>query len=144
MNTNANSVVNHVSADVRLRQLPYPYRGMLAICSDLDETPDRHVYWEIMRLLNTTETTAMGPGVGLQVGNTICFDMPPDQSAVDGDRPILAEIAVVSHGHLLFQDAIFGDAGYAADRSGRSGQMGTEVGAVDALGACALDPILNV
>jgi len=40
--------------------MPYPYRGMLAICSDLDETPDRNVYWEIMRFLNTTEKTAMG------------------------------------------------------------------------------------
>ena len=54
---------------------------MLAICSDLDETPDRHVYRQIMRFLNTTETTAMGPGVGLEVGNSIYFDMPPDQFA---------------------------------------------------------------
>jgi hypothetical protein len=54
---------------------------MLAVCSDLDETPDRHVYREIMRFLNTTETTAMGPGMGLEVGNTIYFDMPPDQFA---------------------------------------------------------------
>jgi hypothetical protein len=51
---------------------------MLAIRSDLDGTPDRHVYWEIMRFLNTTETTAMGPGVGLEVGNSTFFDMPPD------------------------------------------------------------------
>jgi len=66
---------------VQLRQLPYPYRGMLAICSDLDETPDWRVYWEIMRFLNTTETTAMGPGVGMEVGNSIYFDMPQDQFA---------------------------------------------------------------
>jgi hypothetical protein len=67
--------------DVRLRQVPYPYLAMLAICSDLDETPDRHAYWEIMRFLNTVEETAMGPGVGLEVGNSIYFDMPPDQFA---------------------------------------------------------------
>jgi len=66
---------------VQLRPIPYPYRAMLAICSDLDETPDRQVYWEIMRFLNTTEETAMGPGVGLEVGNSIYFDMPPDQFA---------------------------------------------------------------
>jgi len=54
---------------------------MLAICSDLDETPDRHVYWSIMRFLNTTEETAMGQGVGLEVGNSIYFDMPPGQFA---------------------------------------------------------------
>ena len=67
--------------EIQLRKFPYPYRAMLAICSDLDETPDRHVYWEIMRFLNTTETTAMGPGVGLEVGNSIYFDMPPGQFA---------------------------------------------------------------
>lgn len=54
---------------------------MLAICSDLDETPDKRVYWEIMRFLNTTKETAMGLGVGLEVGNSIYFDMPPDQFA---------------------------------------------------------------
>jgi len=54
---------------------------MLAICSDLDETPDRYVYWEIMRFLNTTKTTSMGPGAGLEVGNSIYFDMPPDRFA---------------------------------------------------------------
>jgi len=61
--------------------MPYPYRAMVAICSDLDETPDRDVYLEIMRFLNTNESTSMGFGVGLEVGNTIYFDMPPDQFA---------------------------------------------------------------
>jgi hypothetical protein len=58
---------------------PYPggQRSMLAICSDLDETPDAETYFEIMRFLNTTEQTSMGPGVGLEVGNTIYFDMGP-------------------------------------------------------------------
>jgi len=72
---------NLVDVDVRLRQLPYPYLAMMVICSDLDETPDRDVYYEIMRFLNTTEETDMGPGVGLEVGNSIYFDMPPDQFA---------------------------------------------------------------
>lgn len=52
---------------------------MLAICSDLDETPDAETYFELMRFLNTTDTTSMGEGVGLEVGNTIYFDMPPGQ-----------------------------------------------------------------
>jgi len=72
---------NSVSTDVQLKPMPYPYRAMLAICSDLDETTDRHVYWEIMRFMNTMEETAMGPGVGLEMGNSIYFDMPPDQFA---------------------------------------------------------------
>jgi hypothetical protein len=61
------------------RSIPYPYRGILAICSDLDETVDRTVYCEIMRFLNTRETTPMGEGAGLEVGNSIYFDMPKNQ-----------------------------------------------------------------
>lgn len=81
MRSNRKGSVDGDNADVQLRQLPYPYQAMLAICSDLDETPDRDVYWEIMRFLNTTEETAMGPGVGLEVGNSFYFDMPSDQFA---------------------------------------------------------------
>lgn len=54
-----------------------PPKAMLAICSDLDETPDAETYFEQIRFLNTTEKTSMGYGVGLNVGNTIYFDMPP-------------------------------------------------------------------
>ncbi len=77
----ANNRIDCSNSEIQLRQYPYPYRAMLAICSDLDETPDWHTYWEIMRFLNTTETTAMGPGVGLEVGNSIYFDMPREQFA---------------------------------------------------------------
>ena len=38
-----------------VRSIPYPYRAMMAICSDLDETPDRGVYWEIMQFLTSLE-----------------------------------------------------------------------------------------
>ncbi|MBN1805935.1 MAG: hypothetical protein JW837_11855 [Sedimentisphaerales bacterium] len=71
----------NIGSEVQLRPIPYPYRAMLAICSDLDETPNRQVYREIMRFLNTTEETTMGPGVGLEVGNSIYFDMPHNQFA---------------------------------------------------------------
>jgi hypothetical protein len=63
------------------RSVPYPYRGLLAICSDLDETTDRCAYLEIMRFLNTKEPTLMGEGAGLEVGNSIYFDMPRNQFA---------------------------------------------------------------
>jgi len=65
--------------ELRPLAMPPPYKAMLAICSDLDETPDRQTYWEIARFLNSRQTTSMGPGVGLEVGNTIYFDMPKDQ-----------------------------------------------------------------
>lgn len=75
---------------------------MLTICGDLDQTPDRHVYREIMGFLNTTETTSMGPGVGLEVGNTIYFDMPPDQFAYwntdDAGREMVR--ALIRSGHI--------------------------------------------
>jgi len=77
--TNTSDRPDRWIADVQLREIPYPYRAMLAICSDLDETPNRNVYREIMRFLNTYEETTMGPGVGLEVGNSIYFDMPPGQ-----------------------------------------------------------------
>lgn len=94
--------VGYVSMDVKLRQLPYPYRAILTICSDLDETPDRHVYCEIMRFLNTIEKTSMGPGVGLEIGNSIYFDMPPDQFAYwntdDAGRQIIRTL--IKSGHI--------------------------------------------
>jgi len=87
---------------VQLRPLPYPYRAMVAICSDLDETQDKHVYWEIMRFLNTQEDTAMGPGAGLEVGNSIYFDMPPGQFAYgntdDAGRRMVR--ALIRSGHI--------------------------------------------
>lgn len=64
-----------------IRKIPYPYQAMLAICSDLDETPDRKTYFEMMRFLNTNEDTLYGSGVGLEIGNSIYFSMPPDQFA---------------------------------------------------------------
>src|SRR5436309_3060923 len=64
------------SVSVTLRKHPYPYRAMFAICSDLDETPDHRVYREIVRFLNTLDSTAMGTGVGLEVGNSIFFMAP--------------------------------------------------------------------
>lgn len=63
-----------------VRPCPFPYRAILAICSDLDETPTREVYESTARFLNTTRSVgAMGEGVGLEVGNSIYFDMPKDQ-----------------------------------------------------------------
>jgi hypothetical protein len=75
---------------------------MLAVCSDLDETPDRGVYWETLRFLNTTETTPMGEGVGLEVGNSLYFDMAADQFAYwttdDAGRSMLRTL--IRSGHV--------------------------------------------
>jgi hypothetical protein len=68
-----------VAQDISIRRFPYPFQAMLAICSDLDGTPDGHVYFSMMRYLNTLEETPFGPGVGLEIGNTIYFDVAPPQ-----------------------------------------------------------------
>ena len=90
------------SNDVQLRHFPYPYRAMLAICSDLDSTFNRHVYLEIMKFLNTTETTSMGPGVGLEVGNSIHFRaIPPQFSYWDTDDAGREMVRTLIHsGHV--------------------------------------------
>jgi hypothetical protein len=64
------------SAKVTLRNLPHPYRAMLAVCSDLDETLDASTYLETSRYLNGTDVGTFGRGLGLEVGNSIYFHMP--------------------------------------------------------------------
>jgi len=58
---------------IKLRKYPYPYQAMLAICSDLDETPNKEIYFETARYLNTNEETLLGKGVGLEVGKYYLF-----------------------------------------------------------------------
>ncbi len=58
---------------VSLRRFPYPYVAALAICSDIDETRDAAEFLEIQRFLNTKQTTSMGEGVGLEIGNSFYF-----------------------------------------------------------------------
>jgi len=109
------------SVAVEIRRFPYPYRAILAICSDLDETPDCHVYWETMRFLNTTETTAMGPGVGLEVGNTIYFDMPRGQFSYwntdDAGREMVRNLIRSGHIDCLHS---YGDLATTRDHAGRA------------------------
>jgi hypothetical protein len=68
----------------------------------LDETPDAATYFELMRFLNTTGETSMGPGVGLEIGNSIYFDMPPGRlsywNASEGDREKFR--ALIKSGHI--------------------------------------------
>lgn len=111
----------HGPEPVRLRPCPHPYAAMLAICSDLDETPDARVYFETARYLNTTEATPLGPGLGLEVGNTMYFDMPPSQfaywNADDGGRERIR--ILMRSGHVdCFHS--FGDLATSRADAGRS------------------------
>ncbi|RYH00178.1 MAG: hypothetical protein EON58_01205 [Alphaproteobacteria bacterium] len=95
--------------------------AQLAICSDLDETPDAATYFELMRFLNTTEETIMGPGVGLEVGNTIYFDMAPGQlsywNASEVDREKFR--ALIHSGHIDCLHS-FGDLATSRSHAGRA------------------------
>lgn len=71
----------------------------------MDETPTRRVYEDIARFLNTREPVAvMGVGVGLEVGNSIYFDMPADQFSYwntdDSGRAMVQ--ALIRSGHIDF------------------------------------------
>jgi hypothetical protein len=96
------TTMTETAATVALAKYPHPYRAMMAICSDLDETPNYRVYGEIMRFLNTTEPTAMGPGVGLEVGNSIYFMMPTNQYSYFGTDEAGREMAraLMHTGHI--------------------------------------------
>lgn len=87
---------------VGLRPVPHPYRAMLAVCSDLDQTPGFGTYLEIARYLNSTEETSMGPGVGLEIGNTIFFDMAPGEAAYwNGTESERGRVrALIRSGHI--------------------------------------------
>jgi hypothetical protein len=90
------------AARVARRPFPYPYRAALAICSDLDLTPDATAYLEMMRYLNSTAATRLGRGVGLEVGNSIYFDMPAGQFSywTTDDRGRAMVQACIRSGHI--------------------------------------------
>lgn len=106
---------------VQVRRYPYPYRAMLAICSDLDETSDQDVYYELMCFLNTSKSTSMGPGVDLDIGNSIYFDMPPGQFAYwttdDKGRDMIR--ALIRSGHIDCLHS-FGDLATTRKDAGRA------------------------
>jgi hypothetical protein len=110
-----------LAAGVSLRPFPYPYKAALAICSDLDETPSAAVYLETARFLNTTEPTALGTGVGLEVGNTVYFDMAAGQfsywNADDAGREAVR--ALIRSGHVDCLHS-FGDLATTRAHAGRA------------------------
>ncbi len=90
------------AGQVCLRPKPYPYRSILTICSDLDATPDKHLYMKIMRFLNTDDETAMGRGVGLEIGNSIHFRAKENrfsyESTDDAGRAMVRSL--IESGHI--------------------------------------------
>lgn len=87
---------------VERRRFPYPYRALLAICSDLDETLDDRVYLATIQYLNGRTAGAFGDGLGLEVGNTIFFDMPSGQFSYWNTSEASREVvrALIRSGHI--------------------------------------------
>jgi hypothetical protein len=54
----------------RLRRFPYPYRAALALSNDAEFLTPR-AFWDIHRFLNTEEPTPLGPGLGLQITDSV-------------------------------------------------------------------------
>jgi len=56
-----------------LRKFPYPYHAALAISNDIDNTHSLNIFLEMMKLLNSYHQTALGKGLGLEVGSSFWF-----------------------------------------------------------------------
>jgi len=57
----------------RLLRFPAPYRAALAISNDTDDLRNPSGWWEFLRFLNTQQTTSLGPGLGMEVGDAFWF-----------------------------------------------------------------------
>ncbi len=94
---------------------------MLAVCSDLDETPDADTYFAIAKYLNTGEQTPIGKGVGLEIGNTLFFDMAPGEfsywGACEAERRYAR--ALIHSGHIDCLHS-FGDLAATRDHAQRA------------------------
>ena len=117
------SALAQVSAasQTRVRAFPYPFKAMLAICSDLDETPDGDAYWSAMHFLNTRHAGPLGVGVGLEIGNSMYFDMPPGQWSYwnTDDRGRANIRALIRSGHIDCLHS-FGDLATERRHAGRA------------------------
>ena len=53
--------------------MPYPYKSMFAICSDVDHAVSQSAYLDFMRFLNTDHNTVYGKGINLELSNSFWF-----------------------------------------------------------------------
>ena len=69
-----------LSKPVQIRPFPYPYRAALAICNDLDGIRSFAQMKAIHDVLNGRQMTPCGPGLGLEVGDSLhFFSVHPEQ-----------------------------------------------------------------
>lgn len=75
------------NSGVSLRKFPYPFRAALAVCSDIDETISREQFLAVQEFLNSERETALGPGLGLEIGNSFFPYTADDTFAYFSSRP---------------------------------------------------------
>lgn len=85
----------------KIVRTPFPFRALLAISSDLDDTPDWKHYFELIRFLNTDEKTIFGRGVNLEFANSLLFNEPTSPvaytAAGSADRGWIRELIKTGH-----------------------------------------------
>ena len=65
---------------ISLRRYPYPFRAALALSNDAEFLTPR-AFWDLHRFLNTTDSTPLGPGLGLQIGDSaFMYSVAPERS----------------------------------------------------------------
>ena len=101
------------SRAVMLRDFPYPYRAALAICSDIDGTKTLERFLAIQEFLNTERNTPMGPGVGLEIGNSFFPYTPNDSFGYFSSRAVDREVieTLIKSGHIDCMHS-YGDGAY--------------------------------
>lgn len=87
MRLSARARTNHQQDAVSLRTFPYPYRAALTLCSDIDGTHTAEHFLTIQDFLCSTQMTPMGPGLGLEIGNSFYPFTPDDSFAYRSSRP---------------------------------------------------------
>ena len=60
-------------SSVSLRKFPYPYVAAASITGDLDDLESRDDFVELVRFWNTSDVTALGPGLDLDLGHSFWF-----------------------------------------------------------------------
>ncbi len=72
---------------VRVLRCPWPYNGMLAICSDIDRTTASN-FAALHRFLNTREKTPLGQGLGLDIADSFWFYASQDATRDPSDQQL--------------------------------------------------------
>jgi hypothetical protein len=90
---------------VRLREFPYPFKCALAIASDIDYC-SLEDFEEIHRFLNTTQMTSMGPGLGLDIGDSMWMYDLADLDPTEGFPPSMSYWKGVTPGQAKHSEQI--------------------------------------